>query len=176
MKKKFLWWLTGYLPYKLIQEGERPYLERYYLFTILGWRFYIHRFVDSDPGRGLHDHPWRRAFTFILDGWYWEETRFGCDARHWFASFTGDHFHRVVLNTTVESYEDGNRVYTQREPTPCWTLFGHTVGDTKVWGFLKPASKGKCGDMTYEPHRKLRKQENRWWETAPKRGSKPCVR
>ena len=68
MKKKFLWWLTGYLPYKLIQEGERPYLERYYLFTILGWRFYIHRFVDSDPGRGLHDHPWRRAVTFVLDG------------------------------------------------------------------------------------------------------------
>ena len=75
--RKLLFWLTSHLPCRIIAEEGSVYLERYYLFTLLGWRFYLHRFVGSDPDRGLHDHPWSRAFSIILAGWYWEQTRSG---------------------------------------------------------------------------------------------------
>ena len=63
---RLLLWLTGFLPCRIISEGDQPYLERYYLMTLFGWRFYIHRFVASDPDRGLHDHPWPKAYSIIL--------------------------------------------------------------------------------------------------------------
>ena len=51
--RKLLFWLTSHLPCRIIAEEGSVYLERYYLFTLLGWRFYLHRFVGSDPDRGL---------------------------------------------------------------------------------------------------------------------------
>ena len=48
-------------------------MERYYLFGALGWHAYLHRFVNSDPDRGLHDHPWNRAVSLVLTGGYDEQ-------------------------------------------------------------------------------------------------------
>jgi len=97
MNNKLLYWLSGFMPCRLINDGDRPYLERYYVGTLLGWRFYLHRFVGSDPAGTLHDHPWSKAYSLILSGWYWEETRSGTRRVRWFNSLTGDTFHRVVL-------------------------------------------------------------------------------
>lgn len=163
MKEKLLWWLTASLPMRVINDGTRPYLERYYLGTLLGWRFYIHRFVGSDPDRGLHDHPWTKAYSIILSGDYLEQTRSGWRKVRWFNSLTGDTFHRVVMR--IDGYGNDN---------PCWTLFLHRVGNAKPWGFLHPfPMHGDEGAQIFTPYTYARegRQEN-WWLTAPKRGEK----
>ncbi|MEJ2214959.1 MAG: hypothetical protein P8Y20_13150, partial [Gammaproteobacteria bacterium] len=67
-----LYRFTGHLRCRIINgnHGE-PYLERYHLFRLPGGGgVYIHRFIDSDPDRGLHDHPWKAAVSLILSGSY----------------------------------------------------------------------------------------------------------
>jgi hypothetical protein len=152
---RLLYWLTGFLPTKIISDNGRPYLERYYLFTLLGVRFYLHRFVGSDPARGLHDHPWPWAGSVVLSGYYLEERR-GLEqhritqimaelmgttgtVRHtvrWFNWLTGDSFHRVVMpQKLVRKWVDG--VYVKHQEQRCWTLFFHRAVKAKRWGFLR---------------------------------------
>lgn len=121
MLNRLLYNIAGRLPCRIISDDGTPYLERYYLCTVLGVRFYLHRFVGSDPDRGLHDHPWPWAGSVILHGWYLEETRKGMRKVRWFNWLTGDSFHRVILGSG-----------------PCWTLFFHRAAYTKPWGFLRP--------------------------------------
>lgn len=163
---KFLFWLTSKLPARLINgpDGE-PYLERYYMCTVLGWRFYIHRFVGDDPDRGLHDHPWLRAFSILLVGWYIEQRRHGYNVVRWFNWLTGDSFHRVILPSR----------------RPVWTLFGHKVGDVKEWGFLTQRNctsfsnnfdEGRffC-EQVFTPYAYKNeggKKPADWWKTAPR--------
>jgi len=154
---RFLRWLSGQLPGKIISDGETPYLERYYLCTILGWRFYLHRFVGSDPDRGLHDHPWRFAFSIILAGWYWELNRAGCRSVRWFNGLVGDSFHRIVLP------ED-----SAGTPQPCWTIFAHSVGDVKRWGFMRAAKAGSATQVWKEYRYPGGRKEPDWWLRAPK--------
>lgn len=172
----FLFWLTQFLPCRIISDGEVPYLERYYLCTFLGLRFYLHRFVGSDPARGLHDHPWRKAYSLILSGWYWEETRSGTRKVRWFNSLTGDTFHRVVLPDYI--CFSNWPCHAERRTAPCWTLFFHTAGDVKPWGFWRDLqettslSKGADafeGAAYFQPYAYTREgNQKNWWLTAPK--------
>jgi hypothetical protein len=146
--RKFLFRLSGNLRVRLINDGDRPYLERYYLGTIFGKRFYLHRFVDSDPDRGLHDHPWDRAWSFILSGRYLEERRSGLRTVRWFNRLDGDSFHRVIL--------------TEGE---CWSLFIHTVPEAKKWGFLQIAPFGKMASWKEYEYSREGSQKN-WWKSA----------
>jgi hypothetical protein len=123
--RKILWLISGLLPLKVIAEEGKPYLERYYVGTLFGTRCYLHRFVASDPDRGLHDHPWRWALSLVLAGWYMEETRIEHEMRfvRWINRIGPDTFHRVILPA-------GER--------DVWTLFFHRRGNVKRWGFLRP--------------------------------------
>ena len=188
---RILFWLASFLPCSIISDDERPYLERYYLFTILGVRFYLHRFVGSDPERGMHDHPWPWAASLVLSGSYLEERRglerhaitqsmarlFGTEGttRHhvrWFNWLLGDNFHRVVLCKGTKRIldDDGNHIgYTHYEK-PCWTLFCHRAVHSKPWGFLRPME-GHTAVM-WVPHNYpgngAAGASGAWWETAPK--------
>lgn len=136
------------LPLRIISDGARPYLERHYIGTAFGWRFYLHRFVGPDPAGGLHDHPWRLAFSLRLAGRYFEETRYGMRTQRRLGILTGDTFHRVAVLST---------------PT-VWTLFGHSVGGEKPWGFL---SFLKTGAGSFEPYTYQREgNQAKWWTTA----------
>lgn len=168
MIEKFLFWITGFLPCRLINDGERPYLERYYIGTLFGWRFYFHRFVGSDPDRGLHDHPWRKAYSLILSGWYWEETRSGIRKVRWFNSLTGDTFHRVVLPCASDGRQPDRVCVMTHGVSPCWTLFMHTDKDVKPWGFLRLVVDGICRFEPYTYEREGSQKE--WWKTAGRRG------
>lgn len=169
---KFLYWLSGYLPYRSIDDGNVPYLERYYLFTVFGWRFYLHQFVGSDPDRGLHDHPWSKAYSVILSGWYWEETRSGARKVEWLNSLTGDTFHRVVLPIDWGSDDLLDR--------PCWTLFMHKAYSVKPWGFWRLIDADKAyadkpdrlkNAAFFEPYTYAREGSQKdWWLTAKRRG------
>lgn len=172
MINRLLYWIAGHRPCRIISDDGRPYLERYYLFTLLGVRFYLHRFVGSDPARGLHDHPWPWAGSIVLSGWYWEELR-GTEQHavtralaelhgttgivrrrvRWFNWLTGDSFHRVVL-------PDGDR--------PCWTLFFHRAAYTKPWGFLRTISDEHV--KIWVPHNHPKDgtgAPGAWWNQVP---------
>lgn len=131
--ERFLFWLTDRLPARLIQDDGVNYMIRFYLFTMFNRRFYIHMFLASDPDRGIHNHPWRKAWSFILLRWYFEELRGPANQTgmaskgrrvrkvKWFNSLTADTTHRVILP----------------DDKPVWTLFVHTVGDVQEWGFFE---------------------------------------
>lgn len=159
MIERFFEAITDRLPARFINDGSVPYLERYYLFTLFGWRFYLHRFTGSDPDRGLHDHPWPRAFSVILSGWYWEERRDGRHKVRWLNSLTGDTFHRVVLPVH----------YTTEREYPCWTLFFHRAKRTKTWGFWREQGHIVTGAATFFEYEYQREGSQKdWWLTAPK--------
>lgn len=143
--KSILYWLSSRLPCRIISDGDKPYLERYYLFTVWGVRFYLHRFVASDPDRGLHDHPWPWAFSIILSGWYYEQRRGSLSERHWFNWITGDVFHRVILANG-----------------PVWTLFAHRSRRSKEWGFLRAYDPQTIMYVKHRPG-----AEDHWWKHVP---------
>lgn len=137
---RFLYWLTARLPCRIINgEHGEPYLERYFLFRLVGFTAYIHRFVDNDPDRGLHDHPWSWSCSLILAGGYHElrathvHTHTAPDIRlryrrpGRFNVIRGDDFHRIILH------------WGKKNTGPeAWTLFVHRPR-TKGWGFIQPA-------------------------------------
>jgi hypothetical protein len=160
--------LTAHLPLRIISENGRPYLERYFIFHTPWVRCYLHRFVGSDPERGLHDHPWRWAASLVLTGWYLEAKRDGWHQVRLANWLTGDTFHRVVM--PIGQHE-------------CWTLFIHTTHDVKPWGFAKATVDGLPNShelaralgieggvafhwAAYEYHGK--QKDHRWERTAPK--------
>jgi hypothetical protein len=148
--RALIYWFTGKLRCKIIMDGESPYLERYYLGTIFDTRFYIHRFVASDPDRGLHNHPWHWAISIILIGYYFEDTHYGLGQVKWINGLVGDSFHRVIL-------PDGKK--------DVWTLFFHHAPKAKRWGFLR--DKGQLG-IVYSLHNPKGTEPEDWWTVAPK--------
>lgn len=153
MISRILFALSGRLPCRIISDNGQPYLERYYLFTLLGTRVYLHRFVGSDPDRGVHDHPWHWAFSIILQGWYYERRRSGTRMVRWFNWLTGDTFHRVILPADHGVHE-------------CWTLFAHRAQDSKSWGFLRDVNIEGC--QVFEEYRyNGGAKPIDWWLTAP---------
>lgn len=118
---RFLFWLSGYLPIRPIYHDQDLYLERYHLCFIFGsWRVYLHHFVGDDPD-GLHNHPFKYAFSIVLAGFYYEQRRYGYRKISWFNWLNADTFHRVRLNA---------------KGLHCWTLFFHSPRITG-WGFLR---------------------------------------
>ena len=154
MLQSLLFRLSNRLPCRIINgpDGE-PYLERYYLFGLRGWHCYLHRFVASDPDRGLHDHPWERAFSLILSGGY-DEARFADEAQTRTSirrcrvgsvnALRGKDFHRVLLAPQAQA----------------WTVFSHGPR-VKGWGFITDGDYVSfAADASEFRHRD-------WWLTAP---------
>lgn len=150
MWRNFLYWLTGFLPVRIINgPSQEPYLERYFLIGVGGRAVFLHRFVASDPeDRGLHSHPWNRSYSVLLSGGYNEirserTRRFDAPALN---IIRGDDFHRIVLAPGTEA----------------WSLFVHGRR-VKGWGFLK--------GNEYSPHSSGARDHDTayWWRTA-KRG------
>lgn len=154
MIENLLYRMTACLPCRFIDGGQdEPYLERYYLFGAFGWHAYLHRFVGSDPDRGLHDHPWNRAVSLVLSGGYDEQRPSDGDfdqiivrsIRPFRLNFLrGEDFHRVIL----------------RDGHPAWTLFMHGPR-VKGWGFMQAGElRSMAKDAGEFRHRD-------WWKKAP---------
>jgi len=130
MIEKILEKITDRLPVRRIDGFKNePYLERAYLFSLFGFTAYIHRFVASDPDRGMHDHPWGIAFSFVLSGYYIEKYLHKDQIKHRiinrFNWVPGHRFHRVIKPKELQK--------------PVWTLFVHGPR-TKSWGFASMVS------------------------------------
>lgn len=130
--------------FSLIRDFQKqPYLLRLTLinfFDIASIK--IHIFLKSDEGRSqdgrayLHSHPWRRFFTIILYGKYFEVTEKGRFLRNWLYMGGGDgnYFHRVELDKWPADHKE----YPNEEKI-CVTLFTTFGKHGKEWGF-------KCSD------------------------------
>lgn len=169
----FLFWLTAKLPCRIISDGDTPYLERYYLCTLFGVRYYLHRFVGSDPARGYHDHPWPWAISIVLSSYYWDARRSGVRRVAWFNWLLGDSFHRVILpQKDVRHWVDGKLV--TKADIPCWTLFFHSAKYVKPWGFLR--KRDDQTEQAWVPHNfpgTGHGTSTPWWLTAPKGRDEP---
>ena len=60
-----------------IEYGIPKYLERWHLWRTRATSGYLHRYLGSDPGRELHDHPWVSA-SVCLQGALIEDRIDGC--------------------------------------------------------------------------------------------------
>lgn len=151
--KNLLYRLTAGLPCRVISRDGTPYLERYFLFRLLGVTVYLHRFVGGDGDEGLHDHPWR-AFTWCLAGGYTEVVllklcpRMGTQTR--FRRLSAGQCRPVRTHQIVSAYRN------------TWTLFAHGPV-RRVWWFYKDAPGGV---LMFQPYPIVSGQ--RWWKTAPR--------
>ena len=155
MIRRLLLAYSNMRPVKVISDNGRRYLERYFVCSAFGVRVYLHRFVGSDPDRGLHDHPWAWAISLILSGWYIEETRRtdddGMRTVHFFNFLTGDTFHRVVL---------------PQSQSEVWSLYIVPERDVKEGGCLR--NKGQLGWVFTPFNYGASGKPARWWKHAPK--------
>jgi hypothetical protein len=147
---------------------QTPYLERYHLLKLpFNYQVYLHRFVASDPGRGLHNHPWNSALSLVLSGDYEEirmadrhsdhalqKRRVGAFRFNW---INGTVFHRINLINNKE----------------VWTLFIHGP-KARSWGFLQKRQRA----YAFHDHDQLLPQESNplWWKTADKPLDFPAMR
>ncbi len=165
LMNRLLYRISAYLRCRVIGGPDgQPYLERYLLLRLpFGYRAYLHRFVASDPGRGLHDHPWRHALSLVLCGAY-EELRMqdasasNCLTRRWIRAghvnlINGNIFHRVNLPARGE----------------CWSLFVHAP-KAKGWGFIQ--------QQRYRDHNQVVAEASNplWWKQAPRPVECPQMR
>lgn len=158
MMHKLMYWLTGFLKVRVIEHEGEPYLERYYAGTWFGTRYFIHRFMMSDPDRGLHDHPWLWAKSYILAGGYDElvlkHRKVVTVERRAFEinKFDGYAFHRVTMPDHLKG--------------KTWTLFTHGPRE-KDWGFLEYTEKDGLVDQNEYQKANTpaeRKENEHWWQ------------
>lgn len=154
--QRFLEWLAGHLPLREIMgDHGDPYLERFFLFRLFGVTAYLHRFIASDPGRELHDHPWLWSVGIVLVGRYFEE-------RVYRSPFILTTVRKVVSAGDINLIrgDDFHRINIDR---PCWTLFLHGRR-VKGWGFLHRTEAGPF----IRPYALQRGEPEAWWQSAPR--------
>ncbi len=121
---------TAVRPMRFIRTNpERPYLERYFLAEADGQIAYLHRFVNGDGDRYIHDHPWDFAASLILTGGYTEFRREGVAAAEEELIWLPGDINEIYGNTL-------HRIDSTQPET--WTLFVHTAW-VRDWGFLDDA-------------------------------------
>ncbi len=162
---RLLYRLSAFCRCRVIDGPDgQSYLERYHLTRLpFGYRVYLHRFVASDPGRGLHNHPWRHALSLVLSGTYRETRMLGAAADNALRTrrlgagrinfISGNLFHRIDIPAGGE----------------CWSLFLHapSVGS---WGFLQRQG--------YVDHEQVVAESSnpQWWKHAERPIRRPQMR
>ena len=169
MINRLLYKLSAYLRCRVIHGPKNePYLERYHLLGLpFGIHVYLHRFVASDPGRALHNHPWRFALSLLLSGQY-QETRLGKGAQR-----------NQLVSRTIRAGRlnlISGRVYHRINLAPeheAWSLFIHSASH-RSWGFLDTRSR----QFSYSDHNAVLATTSNplWWKTAQRPNANPQMR
>ncbi len=166
---KLLFKISAYLRCRVIRgENNEPYLERYHLLRLpFGIHIYLHRFVASDPGRALHNHPWRSALALVLSGKY-QETRLS-------STVNGQQLNNRVIKAGRLNYISG-KIYHRINLPPegeAWTLFIHTASH-RSWGFLNTQNR----QFSYSDHNTIINKASNplWWKSALRPYNHPEMR
>ena len=169
LMNRALFRLSAYLRCRIIRgPNDEPYLERYHLLSLpFGIHIYLHRFVASDPGRALHNHPWRSALSLVLSGRY-HETRLDNPHR-------GGRLHNRLVSAGHINYISG-RIYHRINLQPgeeAWSLFIHSASH-RSWGFLDVSSR----QFSYTDHNAVIGgiSNPNWWKTATRPLHEPGIR
>lgn len=175
MMRALLYWITGFLPARYINH-DGAYLERYYVATIFGKRYYIHRFVASDTD-GIHNHPFLKSDSRLLAGWYFEDRWTAKpsmmvrdeEGRETYADVPQVPARSKVRWTNKIREFDFHRVVLPDNGKDVWTLFSHSPRE-KGWGFIKPidATRPELGHYVTEEAKPTDPAFSNWHLTAPK--------
>lgn len=167
--QNLLFKLSAYCRCRVIRGNDnQPYLERYHLISLpFGIQLYLHRFVACDPGKGLHNHPWKAALSLILSGQY-IETRLDRKKE-------GLPFKKRIVSPGSLNYINA-AIYHRIDIAPnthVWSLFIHTKKH-ESWGFIEQRNK----QLAYQDHNLLVDNHNNpcWWQRADKPVSNPLMR
>ncbi len=158
---RLLYFVTDHLPCKIIRgDKEHPYLERYYLFSVLGRRFYLHRFLGGDVDEALHNHPWKQSHALLLTGGYQEfiSRRDTCKN---FSDLKIDARQMKPGNLNRIDADCLHRIVEAKPET--WTIFWHTIDRIQPWGFVV---EGENGENRFEEYARGRGAD--WYKRAPK--------
>ena len=169
LMNSLLYKLSAHLRCRVIRgPNQEPYLERYHLLRLpFGIHVYLHRFVASDPGRALHNHPWRSALSWVLSGEY-TETRLGNDRQK-----------NALIKSTIKAgrfnYISG-KIYHRINLAPgtqAWSLFIHTASHNS-WGFLDTSER----QFSYTDHNQVvgTPSNPMWWRSAHRPRCQPGMR
>jgi hypothetical protein len=163
MMKRVLMALTARLPAREIKGDDGDaYLERYWLGRAFGWTFYIHRFVASDPDRGLHDHPWSLAVSFVLLGGYLEERLVSVGAG---GLVTRTRPVRPFAFNVIKG-ADYHRVIIPMDRSEAWSIFAHRA-NSKGWGFLRHVDAEHVDGFRVFTFRSYPSSGGDWHQNAP---------
>lgn len=114
-------------PHRIIGEN---YLHRWHLIPRNRWfNVYLHKFLGSDDGRALHDHPWA-SVSILLKGWLIEVLPRAHGQMQWRKI---RRFLPVFRKST-----HAHRLVVVDEQDPAWTLF-ITGPVVRAWGFHCPS-------------------------------------
>lgn len=155
---RLLFGVTRFLAVRKIMRinadtSQSAYLERYNILRTRHLTIYLHRFVDRDQDRELHDHPWH-GLALVLSGSYQEQyllPGLGVGERkvRFFNLINANSFHMIS---------------SARPET--WTLFIHGR-KIKKWGFLS----GMQGDQAN--YRVMPDSDQDWHKKAPAEPREP---
>jgi hypothetical protein len=111
--------------FTILQAGA-PYMERWWVIPRNRWfNVYLHRVLQSDGDRAMHDHPWANM-TIVLNGPGYVEFAIGGAKRRTFGDVV---IRRPSAAHRLELVEDDDG-----RPRPTWTLF-ITGPRIRKWGF-----------------------------------------
>ena len=134
-------WLGNHLPKRTLHVEGEPYLWRYYVcgdpgalnlwpeevkprFAWLPFTVYLHGFLKPDATRDLHNHPWEKAWSFVLHGGYDEERHVGDEIVE----------RRIRPGRLNRIYRDTFHRVLRLHADPVWTIFV-TGKFSGMWGF-----------------------------------------
>lgn len=118
---------------RIILLDEQPYLTRYYLIgngTGRGFELYLHHIERKDPGRWLHNHPWRWFLSIVLFGRYEQAV--------WHPKKETAPKTRLVRLFNLFRGQDNYHNITRIPEKGVWSLVlvpPKTMIDQKKWGF-----------------------------------------
>lgn len=124
----------------IIEQNGKPYLLRWWIIPRNRWfNIYLHKFLQSDDDRAMHDHPWASC-SIILKGGYFEHT----PKKLYYRSAGSIVFrrasaaHRVELAQRVYMENFGDNMHRIAvAPKSAWTIFV-TGPKIREWGFHCP--------------------------------------
>jgi hypothetical protein len=128
---KWLMRFTKNKPMRLIEINGDPYLERYHIASIFGFKIWLHRFVRKDSERHLHNHAWG-ALSLILNGGYREVV-----ALDGYRNMDIIDYKRGQINFIRAS--KAHRILAVEPNT--WTLFIRAPRLTDYWFFIDDEGK-----------------------------------
>lgn len=179
--RRLLQRLAYRLPARAIRNPDGSILfMRYHIYRLPGGgNVYLHHYLQPDPDRGVHDHPWGWARSVVLAGGYQEERlkQFvrvdrGDDYRE---GYETKYAQRWPLNTYAMTGNDFHRIVGFLSHWgSSWSLFMHGPY-VKNWGYMQTeyTRTNFTGEymerLTFRPGgTEAVSRQGTWYKTAPK--------